>query len=634
MRFCEAKRITTIATTINHPTRSPKFHIFSLPDRDRQNPQFPAPMQQIKRDVLTHEGTSQPEITIAQTSTVLLVDTQGNGDYKTIAEAIAQAPDHSTIFLAAGTYRESFTIDRPLTILGDEQDRPEIAGRIVCDSDHILLQNLFLHSTHIGSYPRNITATVTQLKGELQVKNCLIQAGHHNAFNLISSQTKLTASHCIIQNSEIGIYSNDCGQVKLDNCEIKHTESGILVNRGREIILDHCQVHSSRSDGIKLEACDRATISHCKIFNNQGIGILLRNIVGFDINHTELFDHGKNGVCIYQRSHGTIEQCKFHGNSWPSLFLGGGANAEVSHSHFYEGFTEAIKLCEASHLKVTKTTIEHHNEKAIWVNPECNLILKNCSILRNTDAGLYIVQDGCAVVENTRFRGNGHGRKVGAIETYGKLIVRYCSINHNHLGIQAHGQASVILRFSNLGFNSLRGLQGTGSIGKSITYTGFNLPNLNLASLRHERLSTIVISSALVCYGLSAVMLRKAQSAVSESQSQLESLQTKLTHEQNMRSIESSRYQTDQSLAQKTLQNAYDQEKQQSAAQHQTLEKQKLALADENKTLQTEKANLHQEKIELITEKSKLNAELSTEKAEVERLKNLLALRGYPSTPR
>jgi parallel beta-helix repeat protein len=592
-------------------------------------------MQQIDRDALTHESLGH------QAGIVLLVDSQGNGDHSTIAAAIAQAPDYSTIFLAPGTYRENLIIDRPLTILGDENNRAEIAGRIVCDSDHILLQHLFINSTHFSdtsTYFQNITASITQLKGDLQVKNCAIQAGRHNAFNLISPRTKLIASHCTIQNSEIGFYSNDRNEIHLDNCDIKHTERGILVDRGSEITLNQCQIHNSRSDGIQLEECDRLTLTHCKIFNNQGVGILLQNVLEFQISHTELFDHAKNGVCISQQSRGVLEQCKFYGNSWPSLSLIGTADVEVNNSHFYESFTEAIKLLEASRLKVTKTTIENHNEKAILVSSGCNLILQHCSILRNIDTGLCVAQFGHAIVENTRFRGNGHGRKIAAIEVYGKVIVRYCSINRNYLGIQTYGQASVILKFSNLGFNSLRGLQGTGPISKSITYTGFNLPNLNLASLRNERLSIVIISSALVCYGLSTVTFKKAQSVASEAQSQLESLQVKLTNEQTMRSIESSRYQADQSLAQITLQNAYDQEKQQSAAQRQTLENQKLALANDNKTLQTEKANLSQqcsaEKTELSTEKTKLNAELLTEKAEVERLKNLLALRGYPPTPR
>jgi parallel beta-helix repeat protein len=508
-------------------------------------------MQQ--RDVLTHD--SPPTIAIAQTGTVLLVDAQGHGDYGTIAEAIAHAPDHSTIFLAAGTYRESFTIDRPLTILGDEQDRPEIAGRIVCDSDHILLQNLFLNSAHSES--QIVTASVTQVKGDLQIKNCLIQAGQDNAFNLISSQAKLAASQCVIQNSKVGIYSDDCDQIKLDNCEIKQNGNGISINRCREMILNDCQVYSSRDNGIQLKAGDRATISHCKIFNNQGIGILLENIIEFDINHTELFDHGKNGVCISRRSRGTIEQCNFHGNSWPSLFLDGEANAEVSHSHFYEGFTEAIKICEASYLKVTKTTIERHNEKAILVNQNCNLILKNCSILENTDAGLYIVQHGCAIVENTRFRGNGYGRKVGAIATYGNLIVRYCSINHNYFGIQAYGNASIILKLTNLGFNKIAGLsvKGPAAIAKSAIYEGIKLPNLKLSW--DKNVSIGLVSLALVSTYFSSSATKTTQSKLSQAQSQLD----KLIHEQTMQSIESSRYQTDQSLAQITLQNAYNQEK-------------------------------------------------------------------------
>jgi parallel beta-helix repeat protein len=592
-------------------------------------------MQQTDRDALTHESLGH------QAGIVLLVDSHGNGDHTTIAEAIAQAPDHSTIFLAPGTYREDLIINRPLTILGDENNRAEIAGRIVCDSDHLLLQHLFINSTHFSdtsSYIRNITASITQLKGNLQVKNCAIQAGRHNAFNLISPRTKLIASHCTIQNSEIGLYANDRNEIHLDNCEIKHTERGILVDRGSKITLNQCQIHNSRSDGIKLEECDRLTLNHCKIFNNQGVGILLRNILEFHIGQSELFDHAKNGICIYQHSRGVIDQCKFHGNSWPSLLLGSSADAEISHSHFYEGFTEAIKLLEASRLNVTKTTIEHHNEKAIWVSPECNLTLKNCSILRNSDTCLFVAQNGCAIVENTRFQGNGHGRKVGAIEAQGKVIIRYCSINHNYLGLQAYALASVLLKFSNLAFNTSGGLsvKGSAAIGKFFSYEGFRLPNFRLSW--DKNVSIGLVSFALVATHLSSSETKKAQSVASETQAKIEALQFDLDRQKSMRSIESSQHQTEQSLAQVRLQTAYDKEKQQSAAQRQASEEEKLALVDENKILKTEKENLKQqcsaEKAELAAERTNLGGALLTEKAEVERLKNLLALRGYPSIPR
>jgi nitrous oxidase accessory protein NosD len=578
-------------------------------------------MQQIDRDALTHESLGH------QAGIVLLVDSQGNGDHSTIAAAIAQAPDHSTIFLAPGTYSENLIIDRPLTILGDENNRAEIAGRIVCDSDHILLQHLFVNSTHFSdtsTYFQNITASITQLKGDLQVKNCAIQAGRHNAFNLISPRTKLIASHCTIQNSEIGFYSNDRNEIHLDNCEIKHTERGILVDRGSEITLNHCQIHNSRSDGIKLEECDRVTLIHCKIFNTQGIGILLQNVLEFQISHTELFDHAKNGVCISQQSRGVLEQCKFHGNSWPSLALVGAADVEVNSSHFYEGFTEAIKLLEASRLKVTTTTIENHNEKAILVSSGCNLTLQHCSILRNIDTGLCVAQFGHAIVENTRFQGNGHGRKIAAIEVHGKAIVRYCSINRNHLGLQTYSQASVILKFSNLGFNTRGGLSihGSGAINKSINYEGFKLPNLSFSW--DKSISIGLISCALVAINSSSLVNKKAQSLVSEAQSKIESLQSDLDHEKTMRAIES----TNQSVTQASYKN----EKLTSETQRQTWEREKLALIDQNKILEGEKTLLtsqsQTEKERLEGEKTKLNIELLTQKAEIERLQTQLSLKG------
>jgi nitrous oxidase accessory protein NosD len=202
--------------------------------------------------------SSQPE------SKMLIVDRQNRGDYTSIAEAIAQAPEGSLIVVRPGHYSENLSIDRPLTLMGDGSplsiESVEIHGSIVINAANVSLQNLKIYITDLSEFasggvlpqgfddfrrlaasyqpqmlagasgtPVNETAppgldqqavAVIVLQGSVVLQDCVLQGGRGSAIHVCNAKTRLTARNCLIQNSDAGIYQAPYTHVELEQCEI------------------------------------------------------------------------------------------------------------------------------------------------------------------------------------------------------------------------------------------------------------------------------------------------------------------------------------------------------------------------------------------------------------------------------
>ncbi|NJM44962.1 MAG: right-handed parallel beta-helix repeat-containing protein [Alkalinema sp. RU_4_3] len=162
--------------------------------------------------------------------------------------------------------------------------------------------------------------------------------------------------------------------------------------------------------------------------------------------------NGNNGICLRSRSRGVISDCDIFGNGWPNVAITSDVNAEIFRSRIHEGLMEGIKVAEGSRVKVVDSTIEQHNDKAVWVGQNCHVSLHQCRILDNTNAGMWIEPTGHGVLEQSCFEDNGYGGELAAIEIQGKAVIRRCRIRRNYMGIRSVG--SVIVKLLNVSGNA------------------------------------------------------------------------------------------------------------------------------------------------------------------------------------
>ena len=87
-------------------------------------------------------------LALSATSAALVVVIHVPGDYATIAEALAAAPDHAVIEIAAGTYPETLVVSRPVSLrpagsgevlLAPAADEPVIA---ITDTQAVTIEGL------------------------------------------------------------------------------------------------------------------------------------------------------------------------------------------------------------------------------------------------------------------------------------------------------------------------------------------------------------------------------------------------------------------------------------------------------------------------------------------------------------
>lgn len=159
-------------------------------------------------------------------ATTIVVD-QWNGPYYTIADGYAACSDGDTLLLSPAIYNETLTISIPLTLKGMD-----------------------VHSTIMQS----TTTTITINNGDVLVQYLTVRG---NTFGIRVIQETPTIEHCIVEQSDSGIYMD-----------------------GDDALIRNCIIRNCNNDGIKISG----TVYN-KIINNV---IHDCNYGIYEISHLEI----------------------------------------------------------------------------------------------------------------------------------------------------------------------------------------------------------------------------------------------------------------------------------------------------------------------------------------------------------
>jgi parallel beta-helix repeat protein len=283
--------------------------------------------------------------------------------YQHVQDAINNASNGDIIYVFSGVYNENVTVDKQITLIGQNKTNTIIDGSnlgtvVYVLKDRTTLANFTLRNS--GGY-----------KGDSSIR--LV-----SEYNLIKD--------CIIYRSRTGIYVNGGNNI-VKNCIFHTNGEGVFINNSSLDIISDCY------------------------FTHNAIGIDIQNASKIEIYNSYAETNGL-GLFIDDSSNVNICECAFYNNNdnQGGVFVGKSEYITLTNCNIYHnGF--GVRISESSSIWVNKCNITWNTHFAIIMDKESkDIVISRCNISFNFRYAIYIEENSCVNIHNNNiFRNTLYG---------------------------------------------------------------------------------------------------------------------------------------------------------------------------------------------------------------------------------
>ena len=250
----------------------------------------------------------------------LYVGGSGPGNYSTIQNAINNASSGDTIFVFNGIYYEVITMNKSISLLGEDRSTTIIDGHksgitLSITTDEVIVDGFTIRNS---SLQWHVDIGIYMISNKSVISHCIITNNRNNLHILSSSDTII--SDCIIDDSDnIGLLMQyPAKNNKIFNCTFKNNwRYGIDLEHATYCNLSFLSISNNADNGVDsgiyMNGAENTTISYCNI-TNHGDGISLGQSTYNNILHC-IFS--SNNIAIdphFKSDNNIISMCTFSNN--------------------------------------------------------------------------------------------------------------------------------------------------------------------------------------------------------------------------------------------------------------------------------------------------------------------------------
>jgi parallel beta-helix repeat protein len=246
-----------------------------------------------------------PEVEDPADEQALIVSQQGDGQFQTITEALAQAAPGGRVRVRPGVYAEELVLTKPVELIGSGPvDQVVVEGRedpcLTMDTDSALVRGLTFRGR--------------------------AGAAGGEAFAVDIPRSRLILENCAVTSDSLA-------------CVAVHGE-------GAEPILRRCKIHGGNQTGVLV--CDGAagTLESCDIFGHSSDGVTIKTSGNPTLRGCRVHDNKEAGVWFHEQGLGTLEDCELFGNGVPNVHVKNGANPTVRGCRIHGGKIHGVAVEE------------------------------------------------------------------------------------------------------------------------------------------------------------------------------------------------------------------------------------------------------------------------------------------------
>jgi parallel beta-helix repeat protein len=306
-------------------------------------------------------------------------------DYSTIQSAINAASPGDTVYVRAGTYHEHVTVDKPLSLVGENTqnttiDAGGIGNAVNITADHVTVMGFTTCCAGIYS------DVGIHAGAGIRLEN----ASYCNVFgnNVTASDYEgiLLESSCNNSIAENDITANDAYGILLHSSSGNTFAENNITNNGYGVML----FHSSNNN-----------VARNTVAANHGSGIGLSNSSGNIVASNEVTANGYGGIQLDNSSSNSLVGNKVSANSLDGIEFSYSFNNSVAGNNI-EANGRGITLGGSSNNSVAGNSIVSNNPSGIYLDYSSYNSISSNNVASNVECGIKLMYSS----NNSIYRNN------------------------------------------------------------------------------------------------------------------------------------------------------------------------------------------------------------------------------------
>ena len=414
---------------------------------------------------------AQPHISQSQTNpyhntilqprqTILYVGGNGTGNYTDITAAIINASTGDIIYVFNGTYYERITLNKTLTLIGQNQDQTIIDGYgggiiLTISATNCTISNFTLKNSTNAIV---LNAPYARIHG-MKIQNnfnfgiYLTNLSYSNQFHEIQFKKNINTGIRIIKS-----YNNTI----TNNTFINHTATAISLQQCHDSILKNNILHHNKN-GILLTTCTQITLRQNTFSQNQQpLNLQESNATTIEYN---TFSNNNNGLQLLQSPNNIIQNNQMN----------------CTNQH-------AIQLqTNSNHNLIRETHINQSNQTGIYLINSYNTTIEDTTITF-TPIALHTITTSTTKLQNITLYNNYNGI---LLESTTNVLFQYSTVENNTYGLIGHNLSEITINSNTFRQNQNKAIQLNSNTQKSIITNNTFLENRDAILLTETNNNTI-----------------------------------------------------------------------------------------------------------------------------------------------
>lgn len=352
-------------------------------------------------------AAATPAVIAPAAAPAIVVSAKGDGDFRTLAEALQKVATGGRILLRPGLYREALILDKAVEIIGDGR-RQEIvianasANCLLMQTTRATVRGLTLRQEKDRTKVRKSLFAVDIAQGNLILEDCDITSESLSCIGIHKELTDPLIRRCRIQGSaDSGIYFFDRAGGRVEECDISNSRNvGVAIAEGAAPTLRQCSIRDGSDAGLVVWDGAAGLIEECNIFANAKANVGISEAGNPILRNCRIYAGGNSGVFVHDRGQGRLEDCDIFHHTAAEVAVTLGGNLSMRNCRIHDGEDSGLFIGEQGQVVIAESEVYDNADAGVNVETGGVAAIRHCRINRNGSVAIRVNEGGAAQVED------------------------------------------------------------------------------------------------------------------------------------------------------------------------------------------------------------------------------------------